>query len=92
MNTELQANRDYADLISSMMLCSFNNPNDDKALRKCLKFVKRRIKSFEIKQMCQVVIRTKETTPSQWLINKVEEIEAAMPLPLFFKSARKDVD
>jgi len=86
-----EAHAEYADLITSLLLCEHFNPRSDKALRKCLKLVKRRLKTSHIKRMCYVVMTTSKILPSVWLGAKVIEIEEIMPLDQFLVIARSRV-
>ena len=86
-----ETRREYADLLSSMMLCRHFNPKDDKALRKTLKYVKMRVKSDNVKKICQIVIKTTKVTPSDWLTEKIKEVEYMMTMKDFLFFARQEV-
>lgn len=92
MNHSEEVHAEYASLISSLILCNHFNPEDDKALRKSLKFIRRRLKTSEIRHMCQVVIRAKGITPTEWLSQKIEEMQEVMPVLDFLAIARSRVD
>ena len=79
---------EYTDLIVTLCLCAHFNPQNDKALRKCLKFMRRRLKTKHMRAVAQGVIKTTEVTPSEWLATKIREIENVMPFFDFMKIAR----
>ena len=70
----LLEHREYGDILTSMLLCNHFNPDCDKALRVCLKLVRRRLTSSEMRVLCQAIIKTNRATPLNWLRKTSDEL------------------
>lgn len=84
---DYQTRKDYADLICTLLICNHYNPDSNKALKHCLKLFGKRITSPQVKQICKIVVKSKQTTPLKWLAEKVAEIEYNLDVPTFLNYA-----
>ena len=80
--------REYGEILTAMLLCDHFNPESDKALRKCLTLVKRRLMNPNMRALCFALIKARRLTPLNWLRKTIGELEEHSTITLFLAYAR----
>lgn len=77
----------FGDLLSSMLLCNHFNPEDNVALRKCVKFVSKRTTTAYMIKLCEYLSHNKFDC-LVWLQDRIDEIEKDASVMSFLEWSR----
>ncbi len=77
----------FGELLGSMLLCNHNNPEDNDALRRCVRAVGKRVKTTYMRKLCKY-LSSSNFDCLWWLQARIDEIEKDATVMSFLQWSR----